>query len=56
MKSEFDPLYDLLPEPKEQRLFPGGHRPDKGFLVREVNEFLDGIFGAPRSTPETGTR
>ncbi len=45
LKTEWQPLYDLLPVPKEKKFFPGGHVPDAEFFVPTVNEFLDENLG-----------
>jgi hypothetical protein len=48
LKSEFEPFYQLLPEPKQSRFFTGGHRPDHDYFVSEANAFLDEVFGRPK--------
>ena len=45
LTTRWKPLYNLLSEPKQKKLYPGGHRPDEQVLVRAVNTFLDEQFG-----------
>ncbi len=53
LKTEWEPLYNLLPPPKQKKLYPGGHRPDTEFFVPVVNTFLDEQLGRVSPMPTT---
>jgi hypothetical protein len=40
IKTVFNPLYQLLPEPKTSAVYDGAHVADDDYFVRTVNEFL----------------
>jgi hypothetical protein len=45
LKTEAEPLFKLLREPKKLVLYEGGHVPSPELLVPTVNPWLDGILG-----------
>jgi serine/threonine protein kinase/formylglycine-generating enzyme required for sulfatase activity len=45
LKTEAEPLYKLLPEPKRLVLYDGGHVPPFEFLVTTMNGWLDETLG-----------
>ncbi|MEX2141792.1 MAG: protein kinase [Pirellulales bacterium] len=48
LKTDAEPLFQLLPEPKRVVLFPGGHLPPPEVVVPAVNAFLDETLGPVR--------
>jgi len=48
LRTEAEPLFRLLREPKRLRLFEGGHRPDFEFLIPAMNTWLDETLGPVR--------
>ena len=50
--TNFQPLYNLLTDPKEREIYPGGHRPDADDFVPPINAFLDQQLGLVRTQPE----
>ena len=47
LKSEAEPLYNLLREPKQLEVFSGGHVPPLEVSVPIVNAWLDATLGPP---------
>ena len=45
LKTEAEPLYKLLPEPKRLVLYEGGHVPPFEFMVTTMNGWLDETLG-----------
>ena len=45
LKTEAEPLYKLLPQPKRLVLYDGGHVPPFEFLVTTMNGWLDETMG-----------
>ena len=45
LKTEAEPLYKLLPEPKRLVLYDGGHVPPFEFMVTTMNSWLDETLG-----------
>ena len=49
MKTQCEPLFKLLREPKKLEVFEGGHVPSNEILVPSLNKFLDETLGPTRS-------
>jgi formylglycine-generating enzyme required for sulfatase activity/dienelactone hydrolase len=45
LKTVAEPVYNLLPEPKDRHIHDGGHRSDREYQAREVNAWLDETIG-----------
>lgn len=45
LKTVAEPLFELLQQPKNLRVYDGAHKPDSTYLVPTVNKWLDGTFG-----------
>jgi hypothetical protein len=45
LKTEAEPLYNLLQSPKEFVRYKGGHRADRSYCAQLVNAWLDERFG-----------
>lgn len=45
MKSQTEPLFRLLREPKRLIVFEGGHSPSREMWVREIQKWLDETLG-----------
>jgi pimeloyl-ACP methyl ester carboxylesterase len=45
LKSQAEPLFRLLPEPKRLEIFDGGHVPTPEVRIRAFNAWLDETLG-----------
>ncbi|HWW62033.1 MAG TPA: hypothetical protein VN181_11750, partial [Thermoanaerobaculia bacterium] len=48
LKTNAEPLFKLLPEPKKLVVYDGGHMAPQSILVPAVKTWLDGVLGAVR--------
>lgn len=48
LKTQGEPLFKLLREPKQMKLYEGGHVPPPEFLVNTINAWLDKTMGPVR--------